>query len=462
MLRFRHITSLALLFTGFLTTSAQQTWTLQQCIDHAVVHNISVEEARLRLASSQQQLSASQHRYLPSLSASASQSLNLGRSADKTGVIGEQSSSSTSFGANLSWEVFSGLSRPKTTEIARLNSDVAAVGLTYAQEQIGLQVAEGYYNLLYRQEMIHVAESQLSLTHETLTKTEALVKTGKWSRDRLAEVEAQLAKDSVNYLKACSDAEIARHQLALIIEIPDYTELQVVSPDVKESSSSPAPELALSDEVLIERARAFRPEMEQAKLQLQVAERQVELEKTRYIPKLSLGAGYNTGSYYVFNESMKPYNQPFGEQMRNNGRYFVGLSLSIPIFDALQTQDNVDQARLRYSDQQIALLKSDKQLTQQLYTAQINARAAYSQIAAAERASQSAEIALHYAQLSYDAGRVSSYQLAEAQNRHSVAQSEELRARYDYLYRVFVLQSYISPMKTIAKLYSDDSAALRP
>ena len=214
--------------------------------------------------------------------------------------------------------------------------------------------------------------------------------------------------------------------------------------------------------MLIERARAFRPEMEQAKLQLQVAERQVELEKTRYIPKLSLGAGYNTGSYYVFNESMKPYNQPFGEQMRNNGRYFVGLSLSIPIFDALQTQDNVDQARLRYSDQQIALLKSDKQLTQQLYTAQINARAAYSQIAAAERASQSAEIALHYAQLSYDAGRVSSYQLAEAQNRHSVAQSEELRARYDYLYRVFVLQSYISPMKTIAKLYSDDSAALRP
>ena len=118
-----------------------------------------------------------------------------GRSADKTGVIGDQSSSSTSFGANLSWDVFSGMARPKATEIARLNLDAATAGLSYAKEQIGLQVAEGYYNLLFRQEIIHVADEQLKLTRETLTKTAALVRAGKWSRDKLAEVEAQLAKE---------------------------------------------------------------------------------------------------------------------------------------------------------------------------------------------------------------------------------------------------------------------------
>ena len=96
---------------------------------------------------------------------------------------------------------------PKATEIARLNLDAATAGLTYAEEQIGLQVAEGYYNLLFRQELIHVADEQLKLTRETLTKTAALVRAGKWSRDKLAEVEAQLAKDSVNYLRACSDTE---------------------------------------------------------------------------------------------------------------------------------------------------------------------------------------------------------------------------------------------------------------
>ena len=106
------------------------------------------------------------------------------------------------------------MARPKATEIARLNLDAATAGLSYAKEQIGLQVAEGYYNLLFRQEMIHVADEQLKLTRETLTKTAALVRAGKWSRDKLAEVEAQLAKDSVNYLRACSDTELARHQLS--------------------------------------------------------------------------------------------------------------------------------------------------------------------------------------------------------------------------------------------------------
>ena len=101
---------------------------------------------------------------------------------------------------------------PKATEIARLNLDAATAGLSYAKEQIGLQVAEGYYNLLFRQELIHVADEQLKLTRETLTKTAAMVQAGKWSRDKLAEVEAQLAKDSVNYLRACSDTELARHR----------------------------------------------------------------------------------------------------------------------------------------------------------------------------------------------------------------------------------------------------------
>ena len=320
--------------------------------------------------------------------------------------------------------------------------DLVFLDPPYAKEQIGLQVAEGYYNLLFRQELIHVADEQLKLTRETLTKTAAMVQAGKWSRDKLAEVEAQLAKDSVNYLRACSDTELARHQLALIIELPDYTELQITLPDVKSLS---APELALADDALLEQARSMRPEMEQARLQLQVAERQIGLEQTGYIPKVSFGAGYNTGYYYILNKELRQFNQPFGDQMRNNGRYFVGLSLSVPIFDAMRTADNVAQARLRYSDQQIALRKVDKELTQQLYTAQINARAAYSQIAAAERATESAETALHYAQISYEAGRASSYELAEAQNRHFVAQSEELRARYDYLYRVLVLHSYISP-----------------
>lgn len=444
MLTLRHIFPLALLLASSWVASAQQPWTLQQCIDHAVAHSISVEEARLRLASSQQQLSATQHSYLPSLSASASHSVNLGRSADKTGVIGDQSSSSTSFGANLSWDIFTGLARPKSTEIARLDLAAATAGLSYAEEQIGLQVAEGYYNLLYRTEMVRVAEEQLRLTRETHTKTNALVQAGKWSRDKLAEMEAQLAKDSVNYLRAVSDSELARHQLALIIELDDYTQLQIVSPDVKALTAIPAPELALSSEALLDEARSGRPELEQARLQLQAAERQIELQKTGYIPKLSFGAGYSTGHYYILNKDLRQYNQPFVDQMRNNGRYFVGVSLSIPIFDAMRTPDAVAQARLRYSDQQIAARKVDKQLTQQLYTAQINARAAYSQIAAAERATSSAETALHYAQISYEAGRASSYQLAEAQNRHFIAQSEELRARYDYLYRALVLHSYLS------------------
>ncbi len=266
MLTLRHIFPLALLVAGSFTLAAQQSWTLQQCIDHAVAHSITVEEARLRLAGSEQQLATTQHSYLPSLSASASQSVSLGRSADKTGVIGDQSSSSTSFGANLSWDVFSGMARPKATEIARLNLDAATAGLSYAEEQIGLQVAEGYYNLLFRQELIHVADEQLKLTRETLTKTAAMVQAGKWSRDKLAEVEAQLAKDSVNYLRACSDTELARHQLALIIELPDYTELQITLPDVKSLSATPAPELALADDALLEQARSMRPEMEQARL----------------------------------------------------------------------------------------------------------------------------------------------------------------------------------------------------
>lgn len=423
----------------------QQPWTLQQCIDHAVAHSVSVDEARNRVAQRQIELSSAQHRYLPSAGASIDQSISLGRSADKTGMIGDQSSSSTSFGASLSWEVFSGLARPRAAEISRINLRAATAGLSMAQEQIAVQVAESYYNLLYLEEMIQVARNQLALTSETRDKTTRLVASGKWSRDKLAEIDAKLAADSAGYVKAVCDAELGRHQLALVIELPDYTQLQISAPSVASLTAAPSPELARSSEQLLEEARAARPQIVQAQLLLQSAEKQIELERSGYIPTISLQAGYNNGYYYILNESMRAYNQSFAEQMKNNGRYFVGISLSIPIFRQMQVQDQVSQAKLRYQDQQTALRRSEQELTRQVYTAHINARAAHSRIESAHRAAQAAQTALEYARISYEAGRSSSYELAEAQNRHFVAQSDELRARYEYLYRVFILRSYLLP-----------------
>lgn len=439
----KHLTIVSLFLTVALAASAQEAWTLQQCIDHAVANNITVAQARNIVAQSRLELAGSQHRYLPSIGASLGQSFDLGRSADKTGVIRDQSSTSTSFSVNASWEVFSGTARPKTVEIQKLNLRAATAGLSAAEEQVSLQVAEGFYNLLYQQEMIRVAEEQIKLTSETRRKTQSLVEAGKWSRDKLAEVDAKLAADSVSLLQAANDAELARYQLAMLLELSDYESLRISAPAIESSTRTPAVELAMSESDLLDQARATRPAIESARLQLESAKQQVKLSRMAYVPTLSLGAGYNNGYYYTLNKDLRAFNQPFADQIKNNGRYYVGLSLSIPIFNGMQTQDNVSRAELQVTDREIDLRRADKELSTQIYTARLNAKAAYSKIAAAESAAQSASTALEYAQISYDAGRTSTYELAEAQNRHFVATIDALRARYDYLYKVLVLQSYL-------------------
>lgn len=427
---------IAIIITS-LAARAQKEWTLDECVDYAMEHNVAILRSVVSQSNAEFQHKMSKNAWLPTVSAEASQSLGFGQSPSANGVYVQNNSSSTSLGISLGMPLFNGLSLYNQTKASSLEYEASKKDLEAAKYDLKLLIMSYYMQVVYNKEIKAVAEKQLTLTEEQYSKTQQLFELGKVPESNVYESAAQVATAKSSLVQADNNLMLSILDIVQALELETVDGFDVVSPEnfaVINQSSLP------SQEMTYDFALNHQPKMEAANMRLKKAYFDVKSTKSAWYPSLSFFAGYSTGYYNYFSKGYE--NEPFNDQLSNNGRTSLGVRLNIPIFNAMQTKYRVEQTKLSIQNQELAISTAQKELKKEIQQAYYNALASEQKYKAAEETFQAAEIAYRFSTESFEAGRATLLELNESKNRLFKSESEMLQAKYEYIYRVKVLEFY--------------------
>ena len=428
---------ITLLVATVFGAQAQKVWTLDECINYALEHNLDLRKAQLARQQAEYQWKTSKNAWLPTLNANAGEYLGFGQSPSYTGVYVSDNSSSASFGANLSLPLFQGLNLYNTAKADALNLQASEMDQKAAQLNLKLNVMAYYMQALYGKESVEIAQRQVELSTEQLEKTQQLYENGRVAEADVYESRAQLASDKANLTQSETDLALSLLTLAQALEIEDNEGFEVSTPEAffdGQNLELDAPQNTITQALL------NQPSMEAARLRLQKSQYDLKATKSAWYPSLDFYAGYSNGLYHYFTAEYP--NTPLDDQLKRNSRAQLGVSLNIPIFNGMKTKYRVKMTELSIAEQQLDLENTEKTLRKEIRQAYGNAKAARQKMEAMENSLDASRLAYEYAKGGFEMGKKTLLELNESKIRFHKAESDLLQARYEYLYRCKIIEFY--------------------
>ena len=431
-MRRKHIT-IALMLVACSAT-AQQEWTLSQCIEHAIVNNITIKRQEANVKSQELSLSSAKSSRLPGVSASAGQNFNFGRGLTIDNTYINSNTQSTGFNIGADMPIYTGGQIANNIKARKLDLLAAMSDLEYAKEHISIQVASAYLEALFQKDLLEVSEQQAQLSKEQERRIEALFANGKCAETELAEIRATVANDELSLTQQQNSYTLALLTLSQLLELPTPEGFEIAKPEVVDLGSMV---LAHPDEIYAE-AIMTKPQIEAENIRLQSAERNIRIAQSGYYPKVNFGTGIGT-NYYKASGRTSP---SFGDQMRDNLNNSISLSLSVPIFNRFSTRNQVSSARLQYHNQQLKLDETHKSLYKEIQQAYYNALAAQKQCISSQQAEKASTLSFALMEKKYAAGKATATEYQESKTALFRATTNRLQAEYTFLFRHKILNFY--------------------
>lgn len=440
----RLLTLVVLLVASLLSSTAQElkpVMNLTECIEYAQRHSPLLLPLEAQVEMLELEYGLAKEAFLPSLNASIGENVSFGRSQGVDFIYKDVSSANTSFQIGADMTLFNGLGRwyqLKKSDLARSKADYI---VSEVVDNIALNVAESYVQLLLAKQMALTARENLALTMQNYEQVKQQVEVGKMAVAQQIEIESQLGRDQLSVTETEADVVRARTLLLLNMGVRP-SEVNIEGIDIAEVT--PEQVIAKLQSVDPHRVDAswVLPATARLEREVELSEYDIKVAKSRYWPTLSLSGGYSNGYYYTFGEGFSGINPTFEDQIKRNGRTFVGLSLNIPIYNRGQVRSGVRQAQLQQ-------LNLQSQLVQQRYTDERNITLAETDLQKAEEQYRVAlnnldltQKSLDIADTQYKAGRISTYEWEQAKNRRLQAQATYLQAVYTMLLRTLNLSYF--------------------
>ena len=420
-----------------VAAQAQEAWSLRRCIDYAVENNISVKQIALQRDYQALALKTSQLSFTPNLNANLGQDFSFGRATGNDNITIDKSMGNTTLGITTSMPIFTGLRITNQIKADKLDLLAATEDLNKAKENLALQIAGYYLNVLYNKELLSIADDQVKISEAQVKNTEALVAAGKKSESELYENKAQMAADIQSRTEAANALQLAVLDLCQAINYADVANFAVADVDVEGLLADEFDRLA-SPADTYRYSLDNRPAIRASEARIESSRKSLKVAQAAYYPQLNLNAGYNTGYYHLFQGE----NVDFGRQLGNNGSEYVSLSLSIPIFNRMATANQVKQARINVENRQLELENEKQQLLKEIQTAYYNAVAARDKYVAAGKTAESSRVAFEYEQAKYESGKSTPYDFNTAKLRLEKARAQETQAKYEFLFRNRIFAFY--------------------
>lgn len=422
-----------------LSAHAQEAWTLRQCAEYAVEYNIGIKQQENQRQQRALQLSTSKNSRLPDLSASASESFSFGRGLTLDNTYTNRSTSSTGFSIGTNVPLFTGFRIPNQIKLNQLNLEAATADLEKAKNDIRMQVAQAYVQILYDMEIADVAKRQIAIDSGQVKRLQAFVENGKASQAELSQQVATLSQAHLTATQANNNLQLALLTLSQLLELPSPNGFSVVRPAISDdTTSSLALNLPSSPETIYQEAIAIKPEIRAEQIRLSAADRQINIARAALYPSLNLSAGLQS-NYYKTNGIPA---DAFATQLKNNFSQYIGLNLSIPIFNRFETRNSIRSAKIDRENQLLQFSNAKKTLFKEIQQVYYNALAADSKYVSSKSAAQSSHDAFILMQAKYENGKANITEFNEAKNNYLKAESDLVQARYEYLYQKALIDFY--------------------
>ena len=463
------------LFLGMEVTLTAQNkkWTLQECVAYAIENNISVKQSELDIENSNIAKSGAIGNFLPSINGSASNSWNTGLTQDvTTGILRNITSRSSSYSVSAGVTVFSGLRNHRELQKAKMQQLSAQYNSSKIKDDIALFVANNYLQVLLAKANLEVALEQNKVTKDQIIRTKELVDSGVLPKGDLLEINAVSAQEQQAIVNSESNVRISLVSLAQLLLIKDYENFDIADQEFSVILSEVAEKNI--DEV-INSAKENRYEVKIAEQNMIIANKDLEISKSIYWPTLNAYFNYNTRENDIAQISsvLDPDNptlttqigyvgstgeavlsqvpntslietpaNSFVNQLYNNDGLSYGVNLSVPVFNGFSTRNNVKRNIVNVKRNEYQLEQAKLNLESSVYQAYVDADGAKKSYDAALASFKSQELAYEYAKTRFDVGLTNSFEFSQSKLRYSTANIEANRTKFDYIFKLKVLELY--------------------
>lgn len=412
--------------------SAQEKWTLEQCVEHALKQNISLQSAKLNATSEDIRLQQAKNQRLPGVSAYGSQSMSFGQSINNVGIYENKNSQSYSAGLSTSVNVFSGFQVNNTIKAQEFYLMATLEDLKKAQESMSVTVASAYLQVLFNKELYQVALDQVELSKTQVVRYENMAELGKIPEGQVYEIKAQHAKDKQGAAESLSNLQLSLLDLSQMLELKEWSGFDIVVPQI--DIEAIGLQISGADEIY-NYAEVNKSSIKASEYRLKSSEKSLKVTEGGFYPSVSFGASYSNGYYPDMTGSL-------ANQIDINSRTSLGFNISVPIFNRFDTRNSVKIAKINLKNAELDVENTKKTLYKEIQQAWFNAKTALVKYYASSETFKQSEIAFKFAEEKFNYGRSTVYEYNEARMNRTTAISNQLQAKYNYLFCVKILDFY--------------------
>jgi outer membrane protein len=424
---------LFILIIGFSANAQVKNWTLQECVDYALKNNISIKQSELDLKTSDIERLEAIGNFLPNITGSTSFGINTGANINPvTNQFENESFRSASANLNTGLNLFNGMLNWKNLQRVKLNKIANTYRLDKMKDDITLSVANSYLQILFNKEQLKVLINQKKITKENLIRTNELIQAGTLPAGDIYELRATDASQEQQIIVTENILAISKLALAQTLLLKEYASFDVAVDDM---NIPPSTILLQTPESIILKAKEVVNNIKIANSNLAIAKKDVLISKTGYLPTLTGFAGYNTR----WSQSIP---LTFVDQISVFDGTNVGIQLNVPLLNGFATRGRVQRSKINQEKSKLQLDQTELDLERTVFQAYNDLKTAKAAYEAALKTSEARKFAQEFSKERYNVGLLNSFDYNQSLLSYENAQSEVLRTKYDYIFKIKLLEFY--------------------
>lgn len=428
---------------SLMCSDSSKVWTLNRCVEYALENNVNIKRQELFADRKRIDLSLAQWSYAPSVSAGVSYTLSSGRVLDETtySFIENETLGSSGVLLSCSFDLFNGFQKLHRLKYARIDLKTALAEIEVAKYDLKMNVIAYYLEILCAKENINAFNQLVRQLEMQEEKTAAKVSAGMVTEADLLQIRAQLYSAANDVFSAQSTYETAKIDLCQLLEINDYVNFEIASPE----NISIGYDLTGNVSEVVD----SHPKVQSAELSVELAKWDLKIAKTHYCPSISLSAGYGSNHSDARQKVLQEQDgtlryeaYPFFHQYADNASSYLSVSLNIPIFTGLSVRKDILRKQLAIKDSEYALVSAKKSVERSYAHAKIDAQAAWNKYQGTKEQVRYAEEVVRNLTIKYDAGAIGILSYITAVTELAKAKHSFNAAKYTYIMKIKLLELF--------------------
>ncbi len=454
--------------------SAQQVWSLSACIEHAEANNLDIQRGKNNMLLAEINEDQSKLAFLPTLNLNGGYYWNFGLTIDPITNTRQPGSRQTlGSTASSNWTLFNGGRNLYQLQQARMNAMASMYQQMELANNVYLNIASSYLQILVNQQLLEVADGQLKASAQSLKRTEILFENGAISKDNYLQSLAQVRTDEGNKISAENALLLSKLMLYQMLQLDTpFEEFDILVPEVDLTAAAMA---GYQREELLESAVEKQPSVQMATSNVSSANYGVKLAQSARVPSVAFSAQLNSNyvqglpyftEYYTLttytlvenpltgsiDQVPQEINVPnpnsqtaytVANQLLDNRNQFLGVGVQIPLFNGGQTHSAVQRAKIQLDNALIDQTQAELNVRQTIERAYLDAKGALAIYEASKISAEASAEALENAEVNFETGTISAFDFSLSKNQFLAAKSREIQSKFDYLFKVKVLEFYL-------------------